>query len=260
MTNLRRGRPSSDAAVIPGGGHRLDRSRWMTRCHLWNRAAGCRTRGYDNQRFRPKRWTFARNLEGHTHKEYRPGLPPGRGSTCGTRPRESDEPRCTLTAKQLPEMPCATNPPVVRPKAMNPPLLFPDHVPEGSWSLDADATPNRIPPGWWPVTSRSCSLQPDKPVGRARRPVTASLSGPSLFDPKSLAPRKRHPPGRPRTDHLGEWSCLSPRHHVASEDAMDTQSKATGSGVMDPGVPRPKGLETPFNRQSVSPGNQGIPP
>ena len=37
-----------------------DRSRVMTNCHRGKRAAGCRTRRCESQRFRSRRWTFVR--------------------------------------------------------------------------------------------------------------------------------------------------------------------------------------------------------
>ena len=45
----------------------------------WKRVAGCRTRGCDNQRFRPRRWTFARKLEGHIQKDIAPDNHPDAG-------------------------------------------------------------------------------------------------------------------------------------------------------------------------------------
>jgi hypothetical protein len=132
------------------------------RCHRERRAAGCCTQGHDNRRFRLERWTFARNLEGATPKGIAPDDHPDAGVPV-VRDHESDKTSLHVDRKLSPEMPAATNPTAVRPKAkLNPPLLFPDHAPEGLWSLVANATPNRIPPGWRPVTDRNLP-----PTGRA---------------------------------------------------------------------------------------------
>jgi len=143
------------------------------------------------------------------------------------------------------------------PKAMNPPWLFPDHGPEGSWCPVANATPNRIPPGWRPETDGDPTHRPDEPVGRAPRTVAAALGGTSLFDPESFAPRKRHPPGEPRAAHLGEWSCLSSREPLRPKTRRTRNPRQPGAALVDPGASRPEDLETPDSRWSVPPGNQG---
>jgi hypothetical protein len=73
--------------------------------------------------------------------------------------------------------------------------------------------------------------------------VAASLSGTSLFDPESFAPRKRHPPGEPRTAHIGEWSCLSSQHPLRPKTRRTHNPRQPGAAwwvqvPLDPKVSR----------------------
>lgn len=174
------------------------------------RAAGCCARRHDNQRFRLERWTFARNLEGATPRGFAPDDHPDAGVPV-VRDHESDEPLCTLTATQSPDLPGDGNPKVSHPMAIGFTVAVPGSRPRRvvvpDCKRDAKPDTSRVAAG-----NRSTHIAPpDEPVERVCRPVAAALSGTSLYDPESFAPRKRHPPGEPRAAHFGEWSCLSSR-------------------------------------------------
>lgn len=161
----------------------------LERCHRRRRAAGCCTRRHDNQRFRPERWTFARNLEGATPRGIAPDDHPDAGVPV-VRDHESDKTslhvdRYVVTGDAGCYEPDSCSPEGEYESTDAFPGSRPRRVVEPGCKRDAKPDTSRVAAG-----NRSTHIAPpDEPVGRVCRPVAAALSGTSLFDPESFAPR-----------------------------------------------------------------------